>query len=160
MTKEDLKKTVEYQYYKNNMILSLIVFILFTSLLTVPFLFISESRGIEYVMLIFCVLLYLPVIIYYVYRQKETLKDAETYQSFTVHFIELVPSLRGLLGFELLIPIREFKKVRVITKAIYSSSIFSMMMPQVTDYHNKENQVLYSESLHKVLVVKKKVSDF
>lgn len=158
MKKNDLKKTTEYQYYKSNFIILFILYILLVSLFFFTITSLEDTRGIEYAITGLITLIFAPMLIYYAYRIKEVLKSAETYKAYQIHFIELSQSFFSLLAFDLMIPITDFKKIKVTTKAIYSSSMFSLFMPRIVDYHNKENTVFYSETLNKVLVLKKGIT--
>lgn len=144
--KKLIKESIENKYLRTNIKYSLFaVFVtLIPLILLIPF---KEKTSIIMFFLITVMFIFIMFTLYFIVQVATLNDDYETYKLYTVKFDELSDLNKRRKSFKL-----EFEGTKIQTKNFFSNRNFSLFSCE--KYLNQDVDVLYSESLEKVIVIK------
>ncbi len=166
LTKEQIQNSLEAGWRKSQIKTYLVIFAVFAVIFFLAMFFGIAIEGFSVDNLLFCIeilgILYavyaaclLPFILFSWHKYRLLFKNLETY---TIHEVMLdepatAPFYRGAIYYTITIPLSSERTVKVDTKPLWSSGIFSTV--QLADYNNKKIKVAYSESLARLIILGK-----
>ena len=144
--KKLIKESIENKYFRNNIkyLLFAILVTLIPLILLIPF---KEKTSIIMFVLLTIIFIFIMFSLYYVVQIATLDDDYETYKLYTVKFNELSNLTKRRKSFNL-----DIEGTKIQTKNFFSNRNFSLF--SCDKYLDQDVDVLYSEVLHKVIVIK------
>ena len=144
--KKLIKESIENKYFRTNIkyLLFAILVTLIPLILLIPF---KEKTSIIMFVLLTIIFIFIMFSLYYVVQIATLDDDYETYKLYTVKFNELSNLTKRRKSFNL-----DIEGTKIQTKNFFSNRNFSLF--SCDKYLNQDVDVLYSEVLHKVIVIK------
>lgn len=140
--KDLIKSSYDMKYYLRNAIIFGALCLLFSS---VGYL---KIGGILYFSLLFG----MPFVLYYICRMLLLFRKAEGYSLYNAELLEVHHTWNRNVYLVLSVDLGEEKKVRAVTRGVYSSRLFSSLY--YGDLYGKELSVIFNEETEDVMVLR------
>ncbi len=164
LTKEHIQNSLEAKWRKSQIKTYFVIFAVFAVIFFLAMFFGIAIEGFSVDNLLFCIeilgILYavyaaclLPFVLFSWHKYRSLFKNLDAYTVYEVMLDEpaTAPFYRGAIYYTVTIPLSSGKTVKIETKPLWSSGIFSSI--QLADYNNKMIKVAYSESLDQLIII-------